>query len=96
MTFAELERLIDSKQRVQKTQARERACFDYILANLIGRSVGRIYSSNNKFPELYSAYPDLFDAQEAEEQKRARQNELSALRFKQFANAHNKKFEGGK
>lgn len=96
MTIAEIDRLIESKERVYKAEQKQRANYDYILGDLIGRSIGRLYNSNNTYPEIHQMYPDLFDAKEAEEQKRARQNELSALRFKQFANAHNKKFEGGK
>lgn len=96
MTFAELNRLLDSKRRLQKQQAQEKAYYDYVLADLIGLSVGRLYNSNNKYPEIYKVYPTLFDEAEAEEQKRARQIELSALRFKQFADTYNKNFKGGK
>lgn len=91
MTLAELERLIESKKRIQKRKEQERASFDYVLADTIGRSIARIYSSSAKMPELYEMYPTLFDSEEVQEQKRKRKQELSALRFKQFAQAHNKK-----
>ena len=93
MTIAELERLINSKKRMQKAQAQERANFDYVLADLIGRSVARIYNSSNKLPEISEAYPSLFDSKEIEEYKQNKKDELSALRFKQFANSYNKKFK---
>ena len=93
MTLAELTRLIDSKKRVQQQEAREKACYDYILADLIGRSIGRLYSSSGRMPELSEAYPSLFDNEELEEQKSARQAELSAIRFKQFAKFHNDRFK---
>lgn len=93
MTIAELVRAIDSKKRVQKVQAQEKASFDYILADLIGRSVARAYNSNNTVPTIAEVYPSLFDSQEIEEQKEARRAELSALRFKQFADSYNKKFK---
>lgn len=98
MTLAEIERAIASRKRVMKVQAQERASFDYILADLIGRSVGRNYSSTTKIPDITAAYPSLFNTQEVEEKRAEKQAELSALRFKQFADSFNKKFtyKGGK
>jgi hypothetical protein len=93
MTLAELTRLLDSKRRTQKLQAQERASYDYILADLIGRSISRVYHSSNTMPEISAAYPTLFDGEEIREQKAKKQAELSALRFMQFAQAHNKKYE---
>lgn len=95
MTFAEIERLIEAKQRVKKREDQERASFDYRLAELIGRSVSRIYSSSAKYPELYEAYPSLFDSEEVEDKKQERKMELSALRFRQFAQIYNKNKEVG-
>lgn len=96
MTIAELERAIESKKRIIKQEAQERATFDYILADLIGRSVGRLYSSSTNIPEITEIYPELFDNQQLEEQKVIKQDELSALRFRQFANSFNKSFKEGK
>ena len=45
------------------------------------------------FQEYYSALLDETQKQDIEEKKQERQDELSALRFKQFANSFNKKFE---
>lgn len=92
MTLAELERAIDSKRRIQKLEAQEKASYDYILADLIGKSVSRIYSSSSTMPEISDVYPTLFDSKEIEEKKREKQAELSALRFKQFATSFNKQF----
>lgn len=93
MTLAELERLIASKRRLLKIEAQEKATYDYILADLVGRSVSRIYNSSNTMPDIGTAYPALFDSKEIEEQKRAKKAELSALRFKQFAQSYNSKFK---
>lgn len=93
MTFAELTRAIASKKRVMKIEAQEKASYDYLLADLIGRSVGRLYNSTNKMPEISEAYPTLFDANEINEKKKQKQAELSALRFKQFTQSYNKKFK---
>lgn len=92
MTLGELDRAIKSKIRVKKRQDQEKAAFDYILADLIGRSIARLYSSSAKLPEITEVYTTLFDSQELQEKKQAQLEELSALRFKQFAQAYNKKF----
>lgn len=95
MTIGEINRAIESKERMLKMKAQERASYDYILANLIGRSISRIYSSSAKMPAISEAYPTLFDSEEIEQKKQEKQNELSAIRFKQFASSYNKKFKGG-
>ena len=93
MTIAELIRLIDSKKRILKEQEKKQASFDYTLADLIGRSVARIHSSSNNIPDIAEMYPDLFNSKELEEQRNIKKAQLSALRFKQFANAHNTRFK---
>lgn len=92
MTFAELERLILSIRKREKQRLQEKASFDYMLADLVGRSVSRIYNSNSKFPVIQDAYPTLFDNAELEEKRAQKKAELSALRFRQFADSYNKKF----
>lgn len=93
MTLAEIERAIKSKLRVMRAEMREKATYDYILADLIGRSVARVQNSANKMPDIDTVYPSLFDSEEIEEQKRKRRDELTALRFRQFAQAFNKNFK---
>lgn len=93
MTIAELERVFESKRRIKKLQQQEKASFDYLLAELIGRSIGRIYNASNRYPEIHEVYPTLFDAVEIEEKVQESKDELSALRFKQFASFHNRKYE---
>lgn len=93
MTLAEITRAIESKKRIELRQGKEKACYDYILADLIGRSVARVYNSSNKLPPISEVYPSLFDSTEVEEQKQKKRNEMSVIRFKQFAQSFNKKFE---
>lgn len=93
MSIAELQRALFSKARALKVQEQRQASFDYILADLIGRSISRVYNSSNKMPTLAEAYPSLFDEEEEKEQMQAKKDELSALRFRQFAQTHNKKIE---
>ena len=95
MTLAELIRAIESIKRRKQRDMQEKANFDYKLADLIGRSVSRIYNSSNTMPDISEVYPHLFDSKEVEEIKVKKQDELSALRFKQFAHSYNVKFKGG-
>ena len=93
MTLAEATRAIESKKRIQRQQAQEKASFDYILADLIGRSVARLHSSSNRMPQIAEAYPSLFEAEEIENKIQEKKDELSVLRFKQFAQNHNNKYK---
>ena len=93
MTIAELKRLIDSKNRVMRMEAREKATFDYILGDLIGRSIARVYSDNAKYPEIHEMYPAIFNAEEIEETKRQNKMKLSAEKMRQFAQSYNKRFK---
>lgn len=91
MTFAEIERAVNSKVRVLKLQAREKATYDYILAQLIAKGVGRALGDKSDYPTMEEAYPGVFD--EVVEERKAKAQEqrmnLSALRFKQFAQSYN-------
>jgi hypothetical protein len=93
MTIAEFERAIASKRRMILNEAKERAAYDYILGDLIGKSIGRIYSSATKYPDISQAYPSLFNSEDLAQARMEKQAELSALRFKQYANFHNKKYK---
>lgn len=93
MTLAELERAIESKRREQLRKAQEAASRDYILADLIGRSIGRYYSSKNTLPEISAVYPNLFDNTEIEQKRAEKTVELSVIRLKMFADTHNRKFK---
>lgn len=93
MTISEITRMAKSKQRTTITASKERAMFDYLLADLIGKSVYRIYSNSAKMPELYEVYPSLFEQEDIEEKKQEQRDTLSALRFKQFAQSYNKRFK---
>ena len=93
MTLGELQRLFEAKQEVYKARAREKAENNYILAGLIGINFSRIFDASVEIPPIEEIYPDLFDAEQAKEEKENKKQELSVLRFKQFAQTFNKKFE---
>lgn len=93
MTIIELKRAINSKLRVKKIEAREKATYDYTLAQIIGRACGMAFGTvKTEFPEIASVYPTLFDSEEIKQRKQEKQAELSALRFKQFAESFNQRF----
>jgi hypothetical protein len=91
MTIAEIERAIKAKKEIEK----RKASFDYVLADLIGRSVARVYNSENTLPTLAEAYPTLFNAGEDNEALQQAKDEASALKFKLFAQTFNSNFKGG-
>ena len=93
MTISEITRMAKSKQRTTITESKERAVFDYLRTDLIGKSVSRIYSNSARMPELYEVYPSLFEQEDIEEKKQEQRDTLSALRFKQFAQSYNKRFK---
>ena len=93
MTIAELNRAVESKKRLQKIEEQEKAYHNYILGDLIGRSIARIHSSSNQYPQIHEVYPTLFDSGVVEEKIQEKKDELSVLRFKQFAQSYNKKFK---
>lgn len=94
MTLAELQRFFNSKHRVELNQAQERASFDYILAQVLTRGIGCLFSSNATMPTVYEVYPTLFEKQQEQQKEKTLEKKalLSSLRFKQFADAHNKRF----
>lgn len=93
MTLGEVTRAVESNRRVYKQKAQEKASYDYILADLIGKSIARIHSSANQMPPIADVYPTLFDAAAVEEKIQEKKDELSTIRFKQFADSFNKRFK---
>jgi hypothetical protein len=93
MTIAEIERAVASKNRVRELEQKEKALFDYIHAELVGRSMARVFNSNNEYPAIEEAYPTIFENVAAIQEKQAKKAELSALRFKLFADKYNSKFK---
>ena len=93
MSIAELVRAVKSVQRVKKFEAQQKASFDYTLAQAIGRACGIAFGSiKSEFPDISGLYPTLFDSAEVKQKKQEQKAELSALRFKQFAESFNQRF----
>lgn len=93
MTLAELTRAMEAAKRRELAEQQRRAVYDYRLADLIGRSVARIYSKGVTMPELSEAYPNLFDDEKMAEARAERDAERFAAQLRAFAAAHNKRME---
>ena len=93
MTIAEVDRAVASKNRIKRQEEKERASFDYILASIIARGVQAAVVGGEGIPDITEVYGGLFedDLREKNIKKQNLKNELSALRFKEYANFHNKK-----
>lgn len=95
MTYAEIERAVASKVRVMKQEAQERATYNYILANLIVKGVSNVLGDKSQYPTLEEAYPGVFDdiAEKTKAKVEEQKINLSALRFRQFAQSYNSKMK---
>ena len=96
MTIAELERALSSWGRTEKRKAQEKAVLLYTTANLIGINIASSFSNSVEVPTLQEAFPSLFNEeyQKLKEQKEKKIQDLSIIRFKQFANSYNSKIGG--
>ena len=94
MTIGEVSRAIESKNRITKLEAQEKASYDYIQAQLIIKGISICLGDKSSFPNIREAYPGLFDEMPEPQQNKIQEkkDELSALRFKQFAQSYNKRF----
>lgn len=93
MTLAELTRRVKSYERVTKMKLQQQASLDWQLGNLIGISVARCMDNSVKYPSVYEAYDDLFDAKEIEAAKQKATTQSSVANFMAYAAAHNIKFK---
>ena len=95
MTFAEIQRAVNSAIRVRKLKNQEKATYDYILANLIAKGVSKVLGDKGSYPSVEEAYPGVFDDVIAERKAKIEEQKmnLSALRFKQFAQSYNSNFK---
>lgn len=96
MTPAEITRAVESKNRVAILEAKQKATFDYIQANLIIKGVSLCLGDKSSYPTIQQAYPNLFDdvIEEQKEKIQGKQDTLSVIRFKQFAQSYNNQYKG--
>lgn len=90
MTLGEIARAIESASRRAAQAARERAAFDYRLAELVGVSVSRLFGG--KYPAAPEAYPGLLEQPAGGQDWR-----IAKERLLRYADNHNRRRrkEGG-
>lgn len=96
MTFAEVQRAVDSAIRVRKLESKEKASYDYIQAILIAKGVIKAFGDDkSEYPTIEEMYPEVFADDIAEREAKAEEQKmnLSAIRFRQFAQSFNKGFK---
>lgn len=90
---------MESKERLLKAEAKEKATYDYIQARLIIKGISICLGDKSDYPNIEDVYNTVFaDVIEERKQERERKEAenkqmLSILRFKQFANFHNSNFK---
>lgn len=94
MTPGEISRAIESKNRLIKLETQEKASYDYIQATLIIKGISICLGDKSAFPTIQDAYPGVFDelVEKHEDKLQEQKTELSTLRFKQFAQSYNERF----
>lgn len=97
MTPGEITRAIEARNKIRMIEAKEKAGFDYMLSGLIGKHISMILTGKGSMPPIEEVYPTIFaEEQRAKEAEIEQQKmNLSALRFKQFAQSYNNKFNKG-
>lgn len=93
MTLAEIERYCEGATWRLKQQAQ----FDYSLADLIGASIGRLFSKDAEYPTIYQVYPHLFEEEQVPEEETVQSDVAttnSINNFLAFAMKHNAKMRG--
>lgn len=95
MTISEVNRYVQSKIRVLNIKQKQKANFDYTLANLIGRNIYIVLGGEEKIPPIEEVYPNIFAEEKKELDAKMEEQRmiLSALRFKQFAQYSNNRFK---
>ena len=95
MTPAEVVRAIESYNRRTRIETQEKASFDYIQAQLIIKGIGMVLSGKGTYPTIQEAYPKVFDdlIEKQEKELQKQQDDLSAVRFRQFAQSFNKNYK---
>jgi hypothetical protein len=94
-TLAEIERRLSSIKKIQDRNNKEKAYFIYSLSNLITISMARLYSKEATMPTLEECFPEFFNSEEIVQEKEEQQANISAIRFRMFADSFNKRYREG-
>lgn len=86
MTLGEVLRYIEAYESKEKQRMREKAYFDYRLADLIGVSIGRYYAKSFSYPEIFEVYPAFYTEEEIEDIRQEERDKQSIERLKRLVN----------
>ena len=91
MTYGEIVNVIKTYNKRYVREQKEKALLTYRLADLIAAGVGMLFDKDAKMPQIYEAFPGLFEEEKVKLQQaeNERENQLYKARFIAFAESHN-------
>lgn len=89
-TYGEMLRYMKAYSNILLRERQNKASFDYQLSNLIGISVSRLFNSDSKLPEIYDAYPSIFEPPSEEDIAKVEAMKMKA-RMIEYTEHHNAK-----
>lgn len=84
MTLDEIERYAASYKRKEEIRLKEKAFFYHRLGELIGVSIGRYYSQDFSYPEIYEAFDGIYTEEEVETARQEERDRQSIERLKRM------------
>lgn len=84
--------IIDSYNNKLERETKEKAQFTYVLGDLIGASVARLFDDKSNYPSIHEVFPELFPQEAASDDNNNWM--LIKEQFIDFAEARNKKNRG--
>lgn len=75
MTYLEITTAIKAYNNKQKYEMQKKASMDYVLADLIGSSLSRLFSKDAKYPQIHDVYPHLFKEEKQKQEKQPQQQQ---------------------
>lgn len=92
MSYGEIIIYINAFNERKEIELKQTASNVYILADLIGSSVSRLFGKGNKMPEIKKVYPSLFQTKQDNEPEDWR---IMKEKLLDFTEHHNNKKGGG-
>lgn len=91
MTYGEIVNAIRSFNRNYEREQKEKALFVYKMADLVAAGIGSAFSKEAKFPQIYDAFPRIFEKEKAlmEKAEQEKATSIYKAKFIDFTNSHN-------
>ena len=94
MTIGEVNRRVESFNRMYMAKQKQKATIDYSTAVFLGGLIANVIGGEGKITPIEEVYPALFE-EERKELAQARQNEINVANFLDFAAKHNLNYKQG-